>query len=131
MILNFIRFSLLILILLSSKLTFADVGDVYYCDVTFRQIVQGNDRTPMSQEVDDKFKFKWISGDRGIKSDYSWMNSINFFQKKSKEKFIAASINNQSRTTALFDGKYLTITGNSFMFTDSRTDTIRAECDKV
>ena len=41
--------------------------DVYYCNVTFRQIVQGNDRVPMSQEVDEKFKFKWISGARGIK----------------------------------------------------------------
>ena len=54
----------LIPILFVSEFANADVGDVYYCNVTFRQIVQGNDRVPMSQEVEEKFKFKWISGAR-------------------------------------------------------------------
>ena len=127
---KFLKLFFLIPILLVSEFAYADVGDVYYCNVTFRQIVQGNDRVPMSQEVEEKFKFKWISGARGIKSEYGWLSGINFFEKKSSEKFIAASITDYSITTALFEGKYLTITGNSFRFRDSRTDTIRSECEK-
>ena len=65
-----------------------------------------------------------------IKSEYGWLSGINFFEKNSGEKFIAASITDNSITTALFEGKYLTITGNSFRFRDSRTDTIRSECEK-
>ena len=71
-----------------------------------------------------------ISGDKGIKSDYHWFNRINFFKKISNEKFMTASISDSSIRTVLFDGKYLTITGNDFSYKDSRTDTIRAECEK-
>tara|TARA_E500000178_G_C16831184_1_gene666119 strand:- start:447 stop:821 length:375 start_codon:yes stop_codon:yes gene_type:complete len=118
----------LILILSIPLFAKADDGDVYFCDVTFRQIVQGVDPLPMSQKVNEKFKFKWDN--KKLKSNYSWLDGINFFKKKSNEKFIAASIDDLSIRTILFDGKYLTITGNSFRFIDSRTDTIRAECDK-
>lgn len=121
---------LTIFIMLISKFTYADVGDVYYCNVTFMQIVQGSDgKRIMSQEVDQKFKFKWISEEK-IKGNWHWFDRINYFNKISSEKFLASSTSNDSITTLLFDGKYLTITVNSFGYKDSRTDAIRSECDK-